>query len=71
MNMKVAVLWDFAPCILVDTDRRFRGACCLLPMRMITLKRWPMLTGLHGADTSKTGNVTLMNFRLPQKAANF
>jgi hypothetical protein len=23
------LLWDVAPCSLVDTDRRFRGACCL------------------------------------------
>jgi hypothetical protein len=24
--MKMAVFWDVAPCSLVDTDRRFRGA---------------------------------------------
>jgi hypothetical protein len=27
--MKMAVFWDIAPCSLVDTDRRFRGAYCL------------------------------------------
>lgn len=26
---QTAVLWDVAPCCLVDTDRRSRGACCL------------------------------------------
>jgi hypothetical protein len=24
-SMKMAVFWDVAPCILVDTDRRVRG----------------------------------------------
>jgi hypothetical protein len=28
-NMKMAVLWDVAPCSLVEVHRRFRGACCL------------------------------------------
>jgi hypothetical protein len=28
--MKMAVLWDIAPCSLVDTDRRFRGVYCFL-----------------------------------------
>jgi hypothetical protein len=27
--MKIAVFWDVAPCSLVDTDGRFRGAYCL------------------------------------------
>jgi hypothetical protein len=27
--MKLAVFWDVAPCILVITDRRFRGVYCL------------------------------------------
>jgi hypothetical protein len=25
-NMKMIVIWDVAPCSLVETDRRFRGA---------------------------------------------
>jgi len=28
-RIKMAVFWDVAPCILVDTYRRFRGAYCL------------------------------------------
>jgi hypothetical protein len=28
-TMKISVLWDVAPCCLVDIDRRFRGAYCL------------------------------------------
>jgi hypothetical protein len=28
-NVKMAVLWDVASCILVDIDLRFRGAYCL------------------------------------------
>jgi hypothetical protein len=28
-NMRTAVFWDVAPCSLVDTDQRFRGAYCL------------------------------------------
>jgi hypothetical protein len=28
MSMKIAVFWDVAPCSLVGTDRRFRGAYC-------------------------------------------
>jgi hypothetical protein len=28
-SMKMAVFWDAAPCSLVDTDWRFRGAYCL------------------------------------------
>jgi hypothetical protein len=28
-SMKMSVFWDVAPCILVDTGRRFRGAYCL------------------------------------------
>jgi succinate dehydrogenase/fumarate reductase cytochrome b subunit len=27
--MKMTVFWDVAPCSLVETDKRFRGACCL------------------------------------------
>jgi hypothetical protein len=26
--MKITVLWDVAPCSLVEVYRRFRGACC-------------------------------------------
>jgi hypothetical protein len=27
--MKIIVFWDVAPCSLLETDRRFRGSCCL------------------------------------------
>jgi hypothetical protein len=29
LEMKMTVFWIFAPCILVEVYRRFRGACCL------------------------------------------
>jgi hypothetical protein len=29
-SMNMAVFWDVAPCSLVGTDRRFKGAYCLL-----------------------------------------
>jgi hypothetical protein len=28
-NIKIATFWGVASCDLVDTDRRFGGACCL------------------------------------------
>jgi hypothetical protein len=28
-SMKITVVWDVAPCSLVDIDRRFRGIQCL------------------------------------------
>jgi hypothetical protein len=28
-SMKMTIFWDAAPCSLVETDRRFRGAHCL------------------------------------------
>jgi hypothetical protein len=28
-DLKMAAFWDVAPCNLVDTNRRFRGAYCL------------------------------------------
>jgi hypothetical protein len=37
-SMKSTVLWDIAPCSLVEVDRRFWGAYCLhhLLLRLIT-----------------------------------
>jgi hypothetical protein len=29
LKMKMTLFWDVAPCSLVETDRRFRGTCCL------------------------------------------
>jgi hypothetical protein len=28
-TVKITVLWDVSVCILEETDRRFRDACCL------------------------------------------
>jgi hypothetical protein len=28
-SMNMAIFWEVAPCILVETDRHFRGAYCL------------------------------------------
>jgi hypothetical protein len=29
LNLKIAIFWNVAPYGLVETDRRFRGVCCL------------------------------------------
>jgi hypothetical protein len=43
----MAVLWDVAPCTVVETDRRFRG-------NDDGGQRWPISTGLQGAISQKT-----------------
>jgi hypothetical protein len=30
VTMKMTAFWDIAACSLVEDDRRFRGACCIL-----------------------------------------
>jgi hypothetical protein len=44
-------LWDIAPCRLVETDRRFRGALMMKVVR--TLKCWSIFTRLHGAISQR------------------
>jgi hypothetical protein len=46
-SMKMAVFWDVAPCSLVDTDRRFRGAYCLHHQGLITL----MMDAVSSSET--------------------
>jgi hypothetical protein len=45
-SMKMAVLWVVVPCVLVDTDRHFGGACCL--------HQSDRRTALHSTATQKT-----------------
>jgi hypothetical protein len=37
-SMKMAVVWDLGSCSLVETDRRFRGVCCLHHQDEIVMK---------------------------------
>jgi hypothetical protein len=42
-NMKISVFWDVAPFGLAETDRRFRGACCVR-YKFIALMKEPVNT---------------------------
>jgi hypothetical protein len=48
-SLKMAVLWDVAPCSLVDVYRRLRGACCVRHQGDNTSTR------LQGTTSKKTG----------------
>jgi hypothetical protein len=57
IKMKMAVLWDVAPCSLVETDRRFRGAYCLHHQgRSVSIR-------LHGSTFQKTAIFMLVAVR--------
>jgi hypothetical protein len=53
-SMKVTLLWDVAPCSLVDTDRRFGGSYYLQCFITATSEKSSVSTGLHGATSRKT-----------------
>jgi hypothetical protein len=63
-RIKTTVFWDVAPCSLVETDRRFRGAFCLHHQgrrpdyggSKHLLKRRSISTRLHGATSQKTSS---------------
>jgi hypothetical protein len=57
--MKMPAFWAVAPCSLVEVDRRFRGAYCLLQHRpedrqYVPLKRRSTPTRLNGAISQWT-----------------
>jgi hypothetical protein len=51
----LTVFWDVAPCSLVETDRRFRGAYCLYHQGDANR--------LHGAESLKTAIIIIVAVR--------
>jgi hypothetical protein len=37
IKLKMVVFWDIAPCSQIETERRFRGACCSI-IRVVTVR---------------------------------
>jgi hypothetical protein len=52
-TMNMVVLWDVAPCSLVEVYRRFKDDCCLhrLGDEEVPLRRWVTSTRQHGATS--------------------
>jgi hypothetical protein len=47
VNMKMAVFWFVALCSMVEVERRFRGACCLIALVMEAARTSEMLVNFY------------------------